>query len=150
MDWKQRFGRVLLVLLPGVLIFLCMNYAFVQWRAGDVVATASFNPGIAPFDIKVRKVPVPVTGSSHFIVELRRGEYIVTSQRFFWQGYTPSTVTIDWDCMEHFTVTFDQTHVATCDWKWGREATWTMSDASGLSPYYFAPTAAVPDGCPSI
>ena len=34
--------------------------SFNEWRKGVVVATAKFDPGIAPFTIEVRKVPVPV------------------------------------------------------------------------------------------
>src|SRR5947199_7367981 len=37
------------------------------WRTGSIVAEATYNPGIAPFDITVREVPVPVTHSQHFI-----------------------------------------------------------------------------------
>jgi len=44
--------------------------SFNEWRKGEVVATAKFDPGIAPFTIEVRKVPVPVTNSYHFIVSL--------------------------------------------------------------------------------
>ena len=50
---------------------------FNKARKGEIVATAAFDPGIAPFTIEVRKVPVPVTNSHHFIVSLHRGEYVV-------------------------------------------------------------------------
>jgi hypothetical protein len=80
----SRLAKVVLlaiVLLPPI--------AFGLWRTGRVVAEAEFNPGIAPFHLTVWRVPVPVTQSSHFIVELKRGQYVVTSFRYFWPQYTP-------------------------------------------------------------
>jgi hypothetical protein len=135
----SRLAKVVLlaiVLLPPI--------AFGLWRTGRVVAEAEFNPGIAPFHLTVWRVPVPVTQSSHFIVELKRGQYVVTSFRYFWPQYTPQRVKIGWDKIEHFTVTFDDNYVATCDWSWGKEAIWRMSGppggvAPGLSATYFTP-----------
>lgn len=118
-----------------------------------MVATAEFDPGIAPFDVEVRRVPIPVTNSEHFIITLYRGEYEVTSHRAFWAGHTPEQVTIRWDCMEHFEVQFDDDYTVNCDWRWGEGATWSTVSASadlvdpGLSAYYFAPREPVPDGC---
>jgi len=96
------------------------------WRTGRIVAEATYNPGIAPFDITVREVPVPVTHSQHFIITLKRGQYPVTSFRYFWLAYTPKRVRIEWPRLELFKVIFDERYVATCNWSWGREATWTM------------------------
>jgi hypothetical protein len=73
-----------------------------------------FDPGIAPFTIEVRRVPVPVTNSKHFIISLYRGQYVVTSFRYFWPGYTPEHVRISWPCMNQFTVTFDDKYEARC------------------------------------
>lgn len=120
---------------------------------GKIVAEATFDPGVAPFKLSVRRVPVPVTRSDHFIVELTRGQYVVSSFRYFWAGYTPKKVTISWPCLEHFTVTFDDVHVATARWSWGAAATWTMTspaDAAtpaGLSGYYFTPRNPPAPGC---
>ena len=135
---SRRIKAILLAILFVPLI------AHGIWRMGRVVAEAQFNPGIAPFHLTVRRVPVPVTQSSHFIVELKRGQYVVTSFRYFWPEYTPEHVKIGWDKIDHFTVTFDNQYVATCDWSWGREATWRMSGppdgrTAGLSATYFTP-----------
>jgi hypothetical protein len=123
-----------------------------SWREGVVVAEKEFNPGIAPFRLEVKRVPVPVTHSYHFIVSLYRGEYVVTSQRVFWPDYTPTSVSLSWSCIDHFTVTFDKDHEVSCDWKWGRTANWSISDGAsrntaGLSPYYFTPRLPPPSGC---
>lgn len=155
---RQGLARAAALLLAMVLLLApsyLLAFGHRWWRAGEIVASASFNPGIAPFDVSVRKVPVPVTHSDHFIVELRRGEYVVTAHRFFWHDYTPQQVTIDWPCIEQFTVTFDQRYVATCDWQWGRGATWTLTEPAGappagLSPYFFVPRREVPEGCPQV
>jgi hypothetical protein len=125
---------------------------FWWWRNGKVVAHATFDPGIAPFTIEVRKVPVPVTNSSHFIISLFRGQYVVTSFRYFWPGYTPKHVTIAWPCISHFSVTFDGKYEAICDWNWGRGASWSMTTPPnslkpGLSPYFFRPRKPPPAGC---
>ena len=119
------------VVLAFVAIFAAAVAAHTVWRAGTVVAEASFDPGIAPFDVTVREVPVPVTGSHHFIVTLRRGQYVVTSFRYFWVKYTPKSVKIEWTKLETFKVIFDDRYVATCNWSWGKEATWTMQVPSG-------------------
>lgn len=145
---------MLLMMVVGICIILFPSGMLFWWRQGKVVAEATFDPGIAPFKIKVRSVPVPVTNSRHFIVSLYRGQYVVTSFRYFWPGYTPEKVSISWPCMNHFTVHFDN-YTATCDWQWGAEATWSMSTPSGsrepgLSPYYFTPRKPVPEGCPAI
>ncbi len=141
------FGVILLVIAAGQVVLRI-------WRHGTVVAEAQFDPGIAPFTLTVRRVPVPVTHSDHFIVELRRGEYVVTSFRYFWAEYTPLRVKISWPCIEHFTVTFDESYVATCDWSWGAGATWKMSGPeqhrAGLSPYYFVPRNPIPAGCRTV
>ncbi|HJY76061.1 MAG TPA: hypothetical protein VKE95_05480 [Burkholderiales bacterium] len=120
-----------LVVFAFLTIFAVAVVAHVVWRAGTVVAEASFNPGIAPFDVTVREVPVPVTGSRHFIVTLRRGQYPVTSFRYFWVNYTPKNVKIEWTKLETFKVIFDDRYVATCNWSWGKEATWTMQVPPG-------------------
>jgi hypothetical protein len=125
---------------------------FEKWRQGEEVARADFDPGIAPFTVTVRKVPVPVTNSYHFIVALYRGQYVVTSFRYFWEGLTPHKVVIDWPCVERFTVTFDDSHVAACSWSWGKSASWTMTERTGdtpagLSAYYFTPQNPLPAGC---
>jgi hypothetical protein len=140
-------------LLLGVLVSALMMGGFWYWRQGEVVAAASFDPGIAPFTIEVRKVPVPVTKSKHFIVSLYRGQYVVTSFRYFWPGYTPERVKISWPCINRFTVTFDDTYEAICDWSWGGGATWSMTVPQGgakpgLSPYFFTPRNPIPAGCP--
>jgi hypothetical protein len=118
---------------------------------GEIVAEAELDPGIAPFKVVVRRVSVPVTNSDHFIVDLSRGRLVVASNRFFWPGYTPKKVEIAWPCMERFTVRFDGEHTATCEWSWGRGATWKVEDKgsekAGLSPYFFTPRNAVPPGC---
>lgn len=131
-DWsvklwhRKNLGMVILV------VILTASYAgFFVWREGTVVAKASFNPGIAPFDITVREVPVPVTHSHHFIITLKRGQYSVTSFRYFWIAYTPKTVRIEWARLEAFKVIFDERYKATCNWSWGREATWTMDVPPG-------------------
>ncbi len=147
-------------LLPGALLAVIASGAlFYWWRQGTVVASATFDPGIAPFDVKVTRVPVPVTRSDHFIVELRRGQYVVTAQRYFWPDYTPSHVTVQWPCIDEFTVSFDDAYVATCNWRWGRSATWTLSAVTssapvpakahppGLSPYFFTPRKPIPAAC---
>jgi hypothetical protein len=122
-------------------------------RRGEVIATAEYDPGIAPFTIEVRRVPV--TQSKHFIVSLSRGEYVVTSFRHFWPGYTPERVHVSWPCIDRFTVTFDDDYVATCDWSWGAGATWSMTAPEGslkpaLSPYFFTSRNPPPAGCPQI
>ena len=122
------------------------------WRSGEIVASAKFDPGIAPFTLVVRRVPVPVTASKHFIVELHRGQYVVTSFRYFWPDYTPKQVRISWPCINHFSVIFDEKYEAICDWSWGAGATWSMKTAGpalkpGLSPYFFTPRNPPPAGC---
>lgn len=107
-------------------VFTAAIVGHMVWRAGHVVAEARFNPGIAPFDVTVREVPVPVTQSHHFIITLRRGQYPVTSFRYFWVRYTPKKVKIEWTRLETIKVIFDDRYVATCNWSWGREATWEM------------------------
>src|SRR5258708_1252389 len=77
-----------LAIVVAVVIFTAAIAGHFLWRAGRIVAEARFDPGIAPFDITVREVPVPVTRSHHFIVTLKRGQYPVTSFRYFWIGYT--------------------------------------------------------------
>jgi hypothetical protein len=57
----------------------------------------------------------------------------VTSFRFFWDGYTPEKVSIDWKTLNHFAITFDQKYVATADWHWGREAVWAMTSPPGVA-----------------
>ena len=103
----------------------------------------------------MRRVPVPVTNSEHFIVSLYRGQYVVTSFRYFWPGYTPERVRISWPCVNHFTVTFDDRYEASCDWSWGAGAAWAMrvpegGRLPGLSPYFFPPRRPVPPGCTSV
>jgi hypothetical protein len=120
-----------LVIVVGIVIFTASIVGLVFWRAGSIVAEATFNPGIAPFDITVREVPVPVTHSHHFIITLKRGQYPVTSFRYFWIAYTPKSVKIEWTHLETFKVIFDARYVATCNWSWGREATWTMEMPPG-------------------
>lgn len=132
-----------------------MNAAWGVARTGEVIATAEFDPGIAPFTIEARTVPVPVTSSKHFIISLYRGQYVVTSFRYFWLGYTPERVAISWPCINRFTVTFDDKYEATCDWSWGAGATWSMtvpegSQKPGLSPYFFTPRKPPPPGCQDI
>ncbi len=161
----QWVAVVVLALLPGGVACRCgeapkpgadLNpsdpiFDFEQWRQGKVVAEAEFDPGIAPFKVVVRRVPVPVTQSEHYIVALYRGQYVVTAQRYFWPGHTPQTVKISWPCLEKFTVTFDGSRVATCEWSWGRGATWGLEESSapraGLSGYFFTPRKPVPEGC---
>jgi hypothetical protein len=120
-----------LVIVIGVAIFTTGIVGHFIWREGSIVAKATFNPGIAPFDITVREVPVPVTNSHHFIVTLKRGQYPVTSFRYFWTAYTPKSVRIEWTHLETFKVLFDERYVATCNWSWGKEATWTMQVPPG-------------------
>lgn len=123
--------------LPAVVILLILlvgQTGWLIWRHGTVVAEASFDPGVAPFTLTVRRVPVPVTHSEHFICELRRGQYPVTSFRFFWSGYTPTKVAISWPRLDHFAIAFDDRYVATCDWYWGRQATWAISFPEGAPP----------------
>ncbi len=120
-----------LVIVVALVIFMAAIAGHYFWRAGRIVAEATFNPGIAPFDITVREVPVPVTLSHHFIVTLKRGQYPVTSFRYFWTSYTPKSVRIEWTRLETFKVIFDERYVATCNWSWGREATWTMQVPPG-------------------
>jgi hypothetical protein len=127
---KLRHPKNLAIVVP-VAILAAIVVGFFVWRAGGIVATASFNPGIAPFDITVREVPVPVTRSHHFIITLKRGQYPVTSFRYFWVSYTPKSVRIEWMRLETFKVIFDERYVATCNWSWGREATWTMQAPAG-------------------
>ncbi len=129
--------------------------AFEIARQGEVVATAEFDPGIAPFTLEVRKVPVPVTNSSHFIVSLHRGQYVVTSFRYFWPDYTPGRVVVSWPCVNRFTVTFDDTYEASCEWSWGAGASWSITvpegrQKPGLSAYFFTPRNPLPPGCPDI
>jgi hypothetical protein len=85
LTWKNRKNRPHLIWfgIAGGIFIAGLWLAFVVWRHGTVVAEAKFNPGIAPFTIEVRRVPVPVTNSKHFIVELYRGQYVVTSFRYF-------------------------------------------------------------------
>jgi hypothetical protein len=127
---KLRHPRNLAV-FAFIAAFAAAVVALIVWRAGGVVAEATFNPGIAPFDLTVREVPVPVTRSHHFIITLRRGQYPVTSFRYFWVKYTPKNVKIEWTRLETFKVIFDDRYVATCHWSWGKEATWTMQVPPG-------------------
>lgn len=132
--WKER--RSLLhfaVPLAMALVLVLAQGAWWFWRSGSVVAEAEFNPGIAPFQITVREVPVPVTGSHHFIVTLSRGQYPVTSFRYFWVGYTPKKVSINWPQLEAFTVTFDDKYVASCRWSWGNQASWSVTGPTGAA-----------------
>src|SRR6266851_1599281 len=105
-----------LVIVIAVVIFTAGIVGLFLWRAGSIVAEATFNPGIALFDITVREVPVPVTHSHHFIVTLKRGQYPVTSFRYFWIAYTPRSVRIEWTRLETVKVIFDERYVATCNW----------------------------------
>ena len=127
---KLRHPRNL-ALIIAIVTFAASIAGFFLWRAGSIVAEARYNPGIAPFDITVREVPVPVTHSHHFIITLKRGQYPVTSFRYFWLAYTPKRVRIEWTRLETFKVIFDERYVATCHWSWGREATWTMQVPPG-------------------
>lgn len=127
---KLYRGQNLAIVVVLVLFTAAIAGHFI-WRAGRIVAEAKFDPGIAPFDVTVREVPVPVTRSHHFIVTLKRGQYPVTSFRYFWTGYTPEKVRIEWTRLETFKVVFDERYVATCNWSWGREATWTMQVPPG-------------------
>jgi hypothetical protein len=127
---KWRHPRNLTV-IAFIAVFASAVIAHVVWRAGSVVAEATFDPGIAPFDVTVREVPVPVTQSHHFIVTLKRGQYPVTSFRYFWLQYTPKSVRIEWTRLETFKVIFDDRYVATCNWSWGKEATWTLQVPPG-------------------
>jgi hypothetical protein len=120
-----------LVIVVAVAAFAAAIATHFVWRAGRVVAEAKFDPGIAPFDITVREVPVPVTRSHHFIVTLKRGQYPVTSFRYFWTGYTPERVRIEWTRLDTFKVVFDERYVATCSWSWGGDAIWTMQVPPG-------------------
>jgi hypothetical protein len=120
-----------LIIIACAMIFIGGVAVHFLWRDGTVVAKARFDPGIAPFDITVRGVPVPVTNSHHFIVTLKRGQYPVTSFRYFWIGYTPKKVRIEWPRLETFKVIFDERYTATCNWSWGKEATWTMNVPAG-------------------
>lgn len=147
--WFRKVPPVVWAAVPVLLVGLAGWF----WRAGSVVAEAEFDPGIAPFDVSVRKVPVPVTGSSHFIIELSRGQYVVTSHRAFFQNHTPERVSIDWDCIQTFQVRFDDDYVVQCDWEWGVGARWTTTMlesapvSPGLSAYYFTPRNDLPNGC---
>lgn len=127
---KLYRGQNLAIVMALVLFTAAIAGHFI-WRAGRIVAEAKFDPGIAPFDVTVREVPVPVTRSHHFIVTLKRGRYPVTSFRYFWTGYTPGKVRIEWTRLETFKVVFDERYVATCNWSWGREATWTLQVPPG-------------------
>jgi hypothetical protein len=127
---KLRHRKNLVIVAP-IAIFVVIIAGFFYWRAGTIVAAASFNPGIAPFDITVREVPVPVTRSHHFIITLKRGQYPVTSFRYFWVSYTPKSVRIEWPRLETFKVIFDERYIAKCEWSWGREATWTLEAPAG-------------------
>ncbi len=152
MLWRSAGTKPIFLAL---LVFPLIMAAFWWWRQGEVVARAKFDPGIAPFTIEVRKVPVPVTNSKHFIISLYRGQYVVTSFRYFWPGYTPERVKISWPCINHFSVTFDEKYEAICEWSWGRGATWSMTvpdggQKPGLSPYFFTPRKAPPPGCPNV
>jgi hypothetical protein len=152
MLWRSAGTKPIVL---GLLAFLLIMAAFSWWRQGEVVARAEFDPGIAPFTIEVRKVPVPVTNSKHLIISLYRGQYVVTSFRYFWPGYTPERVKISWPCINHFSVTFDEKYEAICEWSWGRGATWSMTvpeggQKLGLSPYFFTPRKAPPPGCPNV
>lgn len=138
-----------------ILVIIGSLGTFLWWRKGVVVASAKFDPGIAPFSVEVRKVPVPVTNSEHFIVSLYRGQYQVTSFRYFWPSYTPERVTISWPCINRFVVTFDDKYEATCEWSWGSAATWSIASPlgarkAGLSPYYFTPRNVQPAECPVL
>ncbi len=133
--WHRRNLGV----LAALVFFAAAILGFYYWRAGTIVAEAKFDPGIAPFDLTVRSVPVPVTRSRHFIVTLRRGQYPVTSFRYFWVGYTPRSVRIEWPRLESFKVVFDERYVATCEWNWGGRATWTMQAPQGAQPPGDAP-----------
>ena len=55
----RRLGVIVLVV--GALVLAGSVIAFKLWRRGTIVAEATFDPGIAPFTLTVRKVPVPVT-----------------------------------------------------------------------------------------
>lgn len=127
----KLYHRRNLVIVIATAVFIAGFAGHFFWRAGSIVAEARFDPGIAPFDITVREVPVPVTRSHHFIITLKRGQYPVTSFRYFWTAYTPKSVRIEWTRLETFKVIFDERYVATCTWSWGREASWTMQVPPG-------------------
>lgn len=127
---RLRHPRNLIVIACAMIFMAGVSVHFL-WRDGTVVAKASFDPGIAPFDITVREVPVPVTHSHHFIVTLKRGQYPVTSFRYFWIDYTPKKVRIEWPRLETFKVIFDERYTANCSWSWGSQATWTMNVPAG-------------------
>jgi len=129
-SFELRHPKNLAIITAWIILigFVAAHYV---WREGKIVAEARFNPGIAPFDITVREVPVPVTKSHHFIVTLKRGQYPVTSFRYFWIAYTPKKVRIEWKRLETFNVIFDDRYVATCNWIWGREAAWTVKVPPG-------------------
>jgi hypothetical protein len=57
---KLRHPKNLAMVILAI-ILTASAAGFFLWRKGTVVAEARFNPGIAPFDITVREVPVPVT-----------------------------------------------------------------------------------------
>jgi hypothetical protein len=146
----KNYRKTILLPLPIIIIV-----SYLWWREGNIVATATFNPGIAPFRIEVRSVPVLVTNSRHFIVSLYRGQYVVTSFRYFWTDYTPKNISINWSCIDHFTVNFDDKYQAICDWHQGRGANWSMNYPvgvlkPGLSPYYFTPRNPQPSNCAYI
>lgn len=126
-DRRRKFTHPQnLVTIIFVVVFVTVIVGFIVWRTGRIVAEAHFNPGIAPFDVTVREVPVPVTNSHHFIITLKRGQYPVTSFRYFWVGYTPQNIRIEWPQLEIFKVIFDDRYVATCHWSWGSKASWSM------------------------
>ncbi len=127
----KLYHRKNLAIVIAVAVFAAAVAGHFLWRAGRIVAEATFDPGIAPFDITVREVPVPVTRSHHFIVTLKRGQSPVTSFRYFWIDYTPKSVRIEWTRLETFKVVFDERYVATCNWSWGSEANWTMQVPPG-------------------
>ena len=73
-DWsKKLWHKTNLFALILLAVFVTLTVGFSVWRNGRIVARAMFDPGIAPFDITVREVPVLVTGSNHFIITLSRG-----------------------------------------------------------------------------
>lgn len=134
--WRtQRSKRAFIGPAMILLVFLVGEIGWGLWRHGRTVAQAEFDIGDgAPFSISVREVPVPVTKSHHFIVTLYRGEYPVTSFRYFWVNYTPTEIKIDWPQLESFTVTFDGKYVACCRWSWGSEASWSITSPPGAPP----------------
>ena len=90
-----------MILLPTAVVW--------NLKEGVVVAEAEFNPGIAPFTVEARRVPVPADAFQAFLSLslFTAWRHVVDVIPVFlaWQ-IRREKAEIDWPSMNHFSVTF--------------------------------------------